>query len=252
MAVLAPYLSALGTDSLKKQQLEQAWQRISTTMTIDVDNKTFSLSLTGPDSQLKPALELLAHFMRSAKGDDEALKEAKNADNLPKIAKEIESLDVTELIVSLPMKKRVHIDFPTKEKIKNAAVFIRDYEKNRSRGKPKISVHPCFSQLRAVMGGENPVRNGNRGIEKGCGAGRDHFCVTASGQLAPCIYADTRERCDSLGEYWENSPALIKLREESGRSFCGGCRYERRCLPCSMLEAMCSVYDNQRRANDKC
>ena len=82
LAVLAPYLSALGTDSLKKQQLEQAWQRISTTMTIDVDNKTFSLSLTGPDSQLKPALELLAHFMRSAKGDDEALKEAKNADKV--------------------------------------------------------------------------------------------------------------------------------------------------------------------------
>ena len=82
LAVLAPYLSALGTDSLKKQQLEQAWQRISTTMTIDVDNKTFSLSLTGPDSQLKPALELLAHFMRSAKGDDEALKEAKDADKV--------------------------------------------------------------------------------------------------------------------------------------------------------------------------
>ena len=82
LAVLAPYLSALGTDSLKKQQLEQAWQRISTTMTIDVDNKTFSLSLTGPDSQLKPALGLLAHFMRSAKGDDEALKEAKDADKV--------------------------------------------------------------------------------------------------------------------------------------------------------------------------
>ena len=82
LAVLAPYLSALGTDSLKKQQLEQAWQRISTTMTIDVDNKTFSLSLTGPDNQLKPALELLAHFMRSAKGDDEALKEAKDADKV--------------------------------------------------------------------------------------------------------------------------------------------------------------------------
>ena len=32
LAVLADYLNAIGTDSLKKHQLEQAWQRISTTM----------------------------------------------------------------------------------------------------------------------------------------------------------------------------------------------------------------------------
>ena len=80
--VLAPYLSAIGTDSLKKQQLEKAWQRISTTMEVDAGNQTFGFSLTGPDNQFEAALKLLAHFLRSAKGDDEALSEAKDADKV--------------------------------------------------------------------------------------------------------------------------------------------------------------------------
>ena len=80
--ILADYLSQLGTDSLKKQQFEQAWQRISTTMEMVSGDVTFSINLTGPDSQLKPALQLLAHFLRSAKGDDEALKDAKNSDKV--------------------------------------------------------------------------------------------------------------------------------------------------------------------------
>lgn len=82
LKVLAPYLSALGTDSLKKQQLEKAFQHIGTTMTAEAGDKTFSFSLTGPDSELKPALQLLAHFLRAAKGDDAALKEAKDNDKV--------------------------------------------------------------------------------------------------------------------------------------------------------------------------
>ena len=80
--VLAEYISALGTDSLKKQQLEQAWQRLGTTMEVYSGDKTFCMSLTGLDHQLAPSLQLLAHFLRAAKGDDEALKEAKDADKV--------------------------------------------------------------------------------------------------------------------------------------------------------------------------
>lgn len=82
LAVLAGYLSAIGTDSLKKQQLEKAWQHIGTTMEVKKDHETFSISLSGPDHQLKPALQLLAHFLRNAKGDEEALDEAKDADKV--------------------------------------------------------------------------------------------------------------------------------------------------------------------------
>ena len=80
--VLAGYLSELGTDSLKKQQFEQAWQRLGTTMEVGVGEDTFKFELTGPDAQLVPSLRLLAHFLRSAKGDDDALDEAKDADKV--------------------------------------------------------------------------------------------------------------------------------------------------------------------------
>lgn len=82
LKIMADYLSQLGTDSLKKQQLEQAWQRIGTTMEIVPDNVTFSINLTGPDNQLVPALQLLAHFLRSAKGDRDALKDVKDEDRV--------------------------------------------------------------------------------------------------------------------------------------------------------------------------
>jgi len=82
LTILSGYLSELGTDSLKKQQLEKAWQRMSTTMEVKSDNETFSFNLTGPDNELKPALLLLAHFLKSAKGDKEVLKEAKDADKV--------------------------------------------------------------------------------------------------------------------------------------------------------------------------
>ena len=82
LSVLAPYLSSLGTDSLKKQQLEQAWQRISTTMEVEAGDQTFTFNLTGPDSQFQPAIQLLAHFLQAAKADEEALREAKDADKV--------------------------------------------------------------------------------------------------------------------------------------------------------------------------
>lgn len=82
LAVLSAYLSALGADSLKKQQLEKAWQQIGTTMEVAHGDERFSFNLTGPDHQLKPALQLLAHFLKAAQGDDEALSEAKDADKV--------------------------------------------------------------------------------------------------------------------------------------------------------------------------
>ena len=82
LKVLAGYLETLGTDSLKKQQFEKAWQRLGTTLEVGVGSNTFSLMLKGPDSQLQPALQLLAHFLRSVKGDEEALDEAKDADKV--------------------------------------------------------------------------------------------------------------------------------------------------------------------------
>jgi len=84
------------------------------------------------------------------------------------------------------------------------------------------------------MGGENPKRNPNRGIERGCGAGRDRFCVRADGQLSPCIYIEESENFDLLADYWEKSTALQKLRsiEKNTVESCKDCCYNRFCLPC--------------------
>ena len=74
---LAEYLSAIGTDSLKKQQLESAWQHLGVTMTCEANNEHFTFTLTGHDEQLEPALCLLNHFLGHANADDKALKELK-------------------------------------------------------------------------------------------------------------------------------------------------------------------------------
>ena len=74
---LGDYLEAIGTDSLTKQQLETAWQRLGVTMDISYENDRTTFTLTGRDSRLESALQLLAHFLSSAKGDAKALKELK-------------------------------------------------------------------------------------------------------------------------------------------------------------------------------
>ncbi|MCR4603450.1 MAG: insulinase family protein [Prevotella sp.] len=74
---LANYLSTIGTDSLRKQQLASAWQQLGATMTIDSGDERFAFRITARDAYLEPALRLLAHFLTSAKGDDNALKALK-------------------------------------------------------------------------------------------------------------------------------------------------------------------------------
>jgi len=77
LSQLAGYLSAIGTDSLRKQQLENAWLQLGVTMTADAGDERFAFTLTGRDDQLEPALRLLAHFLAHAQGDDKALKDLK-------------------------------------------------------------------------------------------------------------------------------------------------------------------------------
>ena len=77
LSQLADYLSAIGTDSLRKQQLENAWLRLGVTMKADAGDERFAFTLTGRDDQLEPALRLLAHFLSHAQGDDKALKDLK-------------------------------------------------------------------------------------------------------------------------------------------------------------------------------
>jgi predicted Zn-dependent peptidase len=72
---VASYVSMIGTDSLTKQQLGKALQQLGTTLSANATQSTFTLSMTGFDKNLKPSLELLDHFMKAAKADNESMKD---------------------------------------------------------------------------------------------------------------------------------------------------------------------------------
>lgn len=82
LTALATYLGLVGTDSLAKHQLEQAWQRLGVSMEVSCGQRTFNFRLTGRDDQLQPALQLLAHFLGSAKADREALDDMKSENKI--------------------------------------------------------------------------------------------------------------------------------------------------------------------------
>lgn len=86
LAQLATYVSQLGTDSLRKQQLESAWQRLGTTLEAQCGDGSFAFTITGRDSQLQPALGLLNHFLGHAKSDDKALRELKQEEKVERKA----------------------------------------------------------------------------------------------------------------------------------------------------------------------
>ena len=193
-----------------------------------------------------------------------------NAGKLAAVVNAAEACGATELIVTgMKPFRRADENFPSREQIAAAAEFIKDYcklndrtESTRENGNREVDsdktsmsapqqvgmqivVGSCFSPLRAYMEGEDPKRNGNRGIERGCEAGRSFMALRADGSFAPCLYWP-RENSGSdkgskvlkkLTDYWEQSPELQVLREkEEARPSCAGCCYERRCLPCQSLK----------------
>ena len=165
-----------------------------------------------------------------------------NAEKLSEIVKGLESFALQELIVSGGTPGRT---LPTREQMESAAHFIIEYSKQREEeengdGKMKLTVESCFSPLRATMGGEDAKQNANRGVKRGCAAGRDHFCVRPDGSFAPCADYGNAESYGSVMEYWERSQVLNALRDVQTPD-CPNCAYRRRCLPCPEMEAPCPM-----------
>lgn len=235
-----------------------------------------AISSEVPDEWLSEMSSYVSGFiinfdvLKSLRGIDFSQTSAKwhmsdaNADELPQVVLAAEKLGVREFIIT----GMTGGDCPSRNDMERTATFIRE----AAVAKLKITVDSCFSALRAFLEGPDPTKNANRGIERGCTAGRDHFCVRTDGKLTPCLKLGVAEEFGSLAEYWNESPALEKLREEnasvggkaarpvpaSGRkgvascdcaytrpslavaalahpcasAGCTGCAYERRCLPC--------------------
>lgn len=220
----------------------------------------------------KTALTVLAALQEMGAANVQArwFMYSTNAGKLAAVVNAAEACGAKELIVTgMKSSRKADENFPSREQIAATAEFIKDYCKrndrtestrengNREVGSDQISesipqqvgmqivVGSCFSPLRAYMEGEDPKRNGNRGIERGCEAGRSFMALRADGSFAPCLYWP-RENAGSdegskglkkLTDYWEHSQELQVLREkEEDRPSCAGCCYERRCLPCLALK----------------
>ena len=155
-----------------------------------------------------------------------------NVEELPQVVSTAEKLGIKELIITGMTPQKISNSYLDKQQLKQAAEVISNLKETQIQ----LTVDSCFSPLKAIMGGEDPKKNPNRGIERGCGAGRDRLCIHATGKLSPCIYSYEAESSDSLAEYWENSEALQKLRrvEKPAAESCKDCRYQRRCLPCQL------------------
>ncbi len=165
-----------------------------------------------------------------------------NAENLSEIVQGLEPFALRELIVSGGTPGRT---LPTREQMESAAQFINEYAKQQEEeenddGKMRLTVESCFSPLRALMGGEDAKQNANRGVKRGCTAGRDHFCVRSDGSFAPCADYGKAESYGSIMEYWEHSPVLEALRDVQTPD-CPTCAFRRRCLPCPVMEAPCPM-----------
>lgn len=76
--LLDGYIGELGTDSLTKHQLGEAWQRMGTTFGVQSSSNFFMLTLHGLASQLEPSLRLLGHVLTHLKADEKAAKELKS------------------------------------------------------------------------------------------------------------------------------------------------------------------------------
>lgn len=161
----------------------------------------------------------------------------KNFRDLEQITKLAESLGAKELIITGMKPHDVKKSAPRREALEQTANFINVYEKNLAQ--MKLSVEPCFSVLKAFMGGEDPKKNPNRGINRGCTAGRNHFCITANGNFSPCNFIPD-EKATSIADYWEKSSTLKDFRalEENHKELCKECCYKRRCLPCPALKML--------------
>lgn len=75
LKLLESYLPELGTDSLTKHQLGEAWQRLGATFEVKSSDNFFMLTITGFEHNLEPSLRLLRHVLTSLKPDKEAASE---------------------------------------------------------------------------------------------------------------------------------------------------------------------------------
>ena len=120
LALLENYLDELGTDSLTKHQLGEAWQRLGTTLTTQSSDNYVMLSLRGFEQQLEPSLRLLNHVLTSIKSDDKAMKELQKEYKINYKQRGRENSDVLQMLLVKIMRdnQSEYLKMPTVDEVK--------------------------------------------------------------------------------------------------------------------------------------
>ena len=172
-----------------------------------------------------------------------------NVEDFPALVALAESYGVKTVVVMAfkPDSRHELPSLPSQEQLLYLADFIKKYP----AGPLKIGIESCFSPLRALVGQKFFV-NLNRGIDKGCQAGRDSLSVSVDGKLTPCRHLEIEEKNRSIAEYWQHSEVLKQLRavEQETRTPCHGCSYERYCLHC--MAVSWKMHGGLFKGNDFC
>lgn len=153
-----------------------------------------------------------------------------NAEDFPQMIRLAQEYGVRELVVMVFKPDASHQlpGVPNEAQLRSVAAQIKAY-----KGPVHIVAEECFSQMKALLG-ERFFTNINRGIGRGCGAGRDGVSVNVDGKLTPCRHLEFPEETLSLKKYWNESSVLQTLREveDEKKSPCSICKYQVNCLPC--------------------
>ena len=156
-----------------------------------------------------------------------------NCDDFPNMVNLCEKYGVGELVVmaAKPTSKRELDTIPSAEQTVRLAENI---QKLQSRSKVSIGVENCYSPLRAYLGKSFLLGNTNSGIWRGCSAGRYMASLDVDGNFTPCRHLLFAEKYKTIGEYWNRSGILDKIRniEDSPGQPCDGCEFGPYCLSC--------------------
>ncbi len=73
--LLEAFLDELGTDSLSKHQLAEAWQRLGSTFQVKSSDRYLMLTVRGFEANLEPSMRLLRHVLTRLQSDKKVMKE---------------------------------------------------------------------------------------------------------------------------------------------------------------------------------
>jgi pyrroloquinoline quinone biosynthesis protein E len=156
-----------------------------------------------------------------------------NCEDFPNMVDLCDRYGVSHLVVmaAKPTSKRELDTVPSAEQTVKLA---KDIKQAQPYSKVNIGVENCYSPLKAWLGRSFLFGNANRGMQKGCSAGRSMMSLDVNGDFTPCRQLMIPETFSTIGDYWVRSETLNRIRsiEDSPGQPCKDCELGRHCLSC--------------------